>query len=121
MKTCQEWPLANGTPDAMIRTNWSTNDIWMRREFSLPSLTNPQKQNLLLWMRYDNSCIVYINGVKAADISGYNSGYTVTALSAEVLQTITQDRKNIIAIHCHQTSGNQFIDAGLSVIRANSK
>src|SRR5262249_24502136 len=52
-----------GTPGAVVRTDWSTTDIWLRRDFSFPHHT---QSNLRLLMHHDEDAQVYLNGVLAA-------------------------------------------------------
>jgi hypothetical protein len=105
-----------GTPGGNIKTIWNTNNIWMRQEFTLGDLSATDKDKLVLYLHHDEDCEVYINGVKAAAISGYSSAYTVVPINAEGKAAIKTNGKNIIAIHCKQTQGGQYIDAGLSLL-----
>ncbi|MDB5157600.1 MAG: glycoside hydrolase family 2 [Mucilaginibacter sp.] len=107
---------SKGTPGGNIKTTWKTDNIWMRQEFSLGNLSAEQKDKLVLYIHHDEDCEVYINGVKAAAISGYSSAYTVVPMNAEGKAVIKANGKNIIAIHCKQTVGGQYIDAGLSIL-----
>ena len=52
-----------GTPGAIIGTEWNTTAIWLRREFTLPDrpLKNPR-----LLILYDEAPEVYLNGVLAS-------------------------------------------------------
>jgi hypothetical protein len=61
-----------GTPGAVVRTKWSTSDIWIRRQFDLS--TNVLKNPRLL-LHYDEDAEVYINGVLAAQTQGYVQNY----------------------------------------------
>jgi hypothetical protein len=108
-----------GTPGGNIKTIWNTNNIWMRQEFTIGDLSATEKDKLVLYIHHDEDCEVYINGVKAAAISGYSSAYTVVPINAEGKNAIKAG-KNIIAIHCKQTQGGQYIDAGLSIL-SNTK
>jgi hypothetical protein len=105
-----------GTPGGNIKTIWNTNNIWMRQEFTLGNLSATEKDKLALYIHHDEDCEVYINGVKAASISGYSSAYTIVPMNAEGRAAIKPNGKNIIAIHCKQTKGGQYIDAGLSIL-----
>lgn len=98
-----------GTPGAIVRTTWDTSDIWLRREVQLPKgkLHNPK-----LRMHYDEDAEVYINGVLAAQTSGYVTGYEDVDITAEALKAL-KTGSNIIAVHCHQTIGGQYIDVGI--------
>jgi hypothetical protein len=109
-----------GTPGGNIKTIWNTNNIWLRQEFTLGDLSAAEKDKLVLYIHHDEDCEVYINGVKAAAISGYSSSYTVVPINAEGKAAIKANGKNIIAIHCKQTQGGQYIDAGLSIL-SNTK
>jgi hypothetical protein len=102
------------TPGTTVRTEWNTPDIWVRRTFELPAgqLTDPQ-----LVVHHDEDAEVYVNGVLAAKLDGYTSGYEEAPLSAESKAALKPGEKNVIAIHCRQTSGGQYIDAGLVDVR----
>ncbi len=100
---------ASGTPGAIARTPWKTADIWLRREFTLPE-SWPAALSLVI--HHDEDAEVYLNGVLAARLEGYTVGYEIIRISPEALATLHPGR-NVIAIHCHQSTGGQFIDAGL--------
>jgi hypothetical protein len=97
-----------GTPGAVIGTVWNTSDIWLRRELHL---TTGNWHNLQAWLHHDEDAEVYINGTVALKITGYTSAYdTVPLLPAG--KAAVKEGKNIVAIHCHQTTGGQYIDLG---------
>lgn len=104
-----------GTPGALVRTTWDTKDIWLRKEFAL---SNPEvkKENLVLSIHHDDDCEVYINGVKAAMAGGHTSGYSMLRLNEAGKAALQLNGKNVIAVHCHQNRGGQYIDAGISVM-----
>jgi hypothetical protein len=102
-----------GTPGGVIRTEWNTNDIWIRRTFELKEVP---KGDLLLRMHHDEDAEVYINGVLAAKAIGYTTGYTEYALTAEGRKAL-KEGANVFAVHCKQTGGGQYIDVGLVLIR----
>lgn len=97
-----------GTPSAIVRTVWNSNDIWLRREFTMPA---GKWTNLQLRIHHDEDAQVFINGVPAAALTGYTTGYEAVPINAEA-QAALKPGKNLIAIHCHQTGGGQYIDAG---------
>ena len=101
-----------GTPGAHVRTVWDTNAIWLRRDFELPA---GAFTDLQLVIHHDEDAEVYLNGVLAATLRGYTTDYETSPLGAEAKAALVPGR-NVIAIHCRQTGGGQYIDAGLADI-----
>jgi hypothetical protein len=98
-----------GTPGAVVRTRWTTRDIWLRRAFDLPA--TPLKAPALL-IHYDESPDVYLNGVLAAHLDGYTTEYEEEEADPAAL-AILRPGRNVLAVHCRQTHGGQFIDMGI--------
>jgi hypothetical protein len=98
-----------GTPGATIRTEWKTPDIWLRRSFDLPA---GKTDDLFLWAHHDEDVEVYLNGILAAKATGYTTDYDALPISAEARATL-RPGKNLLAVHCRQTGGGQYIDVGL--------
>jgi mono/diheme cytochrome c family protein len=99
-----------GTPGSHVRTEWKTSDIWLRKDFRLVEI--PGK--LVLRINHDEDAEVYLNGKLVKSLKGHIGRYIdldITEASLDVMQT----GRNTIAMHCHQTSGGQYIDAGLLV------
>ena len=97
-----------GTPGAVIRTEWTTEEIWIRRDCEFPS---GQFQNLQLYVHHDEDAEIYINGILAAKISGYTTEYEESPISPQALQSIKPGR-NFIAVYCVNKRGGQYIDVG---------
>ncbi|MEI2725897.1 MAG: DUF4965 domain-containing protein [Verrucomicrobiota bacterium] len=97
-----------GTPGAIIGTTWNTPDIWLRREVEIPADT---LKNLELWIHHDEDAEIYINGVAGAHPKGYVADYFNRPPNASG-QAALKPGKNLIAVHCHQTGGGQYIDVG---------
>jgi hypothetical protein len=97
------------TPGIALGTTWSTPDIWMRRSFQLSTLP---KRELYLRIHHDEDAEVYINGVVAAKVRGFTTGYTLVRMSPEAKAAL-KTGQNLIAVHCHQTGGGQYIDVGI--------
>lgn len=98
-----------GTPGAVVRTEWKTSDIWLRRDFVLP---DGKVENLHLLWHHDEDSEVYINGILAAKAAGYTGNYEDADLTPEA-QVALKPGPNVLAVHCHQTLGGQYIDVGL--------
>ncbi len=98
-----------GTPGAVVRTTWNTGDIWIRRNFELKEAPTG---DLILRIHYDEDAEVYVNGVLVQKTTGYTREYVELSLGADALKAVKKG-ENVIAIHCHQTGGGQYIDAGL--------
>ncbi len=98
-----------GTPGAVARTEWNTPDIIIRREFDLTLWPTGQ---VALLIHHDEDAEVYLNGVLAAKVTGYTTDYTIVPILPDAAAALKAGR-NILAIHCRQTRGGQYIDAGL--------
>ena len=59
---------------------------------------------------------LYINGQLAAKRAGFTSDYDEIPLSAAGQKSL-KPGANTIAIHCHQTTGGQYIDVGLARVK----
>jgi hypothetical protein len=110
-----KWPEVDGgfgtkgTPAAVIGTEWKTPDIWIRRNFDLAELP---KGEPMFRIHHDEDAEIFVNGVLAAKVVGYTTGYVevpMTAAGRKALKAGT----NTIAVHCRQTGGGQYIDVGL--------
>ena len=104
-----------GTPGAIVGTTWQTEDIWLRREVNLP---RQGCDKLQAWLHHDEDAEVYINGVLALKAGGFVGGYGVIPLWPAG-QAALKPGKNLIAIQCHQTTGEQYIDFGLVAVQTN--
>ncbi len=109
----KEGPAGFGTrqtPGGRVRTEWSTSDIWLRREFALP---DTKFSDLQLSIHHDEDAEVYLNGVLAASFTGYTTDYEAAPLSPAAKAAL-KPGKNVIAVHCRQTGGGQYIDVGFA-------
>ncbi|MCS7089303.1 MAG: glycoside hydrolase family 2 TIM barrel-domain containing protein [Verrucomicrobiota bacterium] len=110
-----DWPegLAgfgtHGTPGAYVQTPWSGSEIWLRRTFECQDAL-PREVRLLL--HHDEDVAIWINGVLAFEAKGYTTDYVVLPARAEALATLRPGR-NLLAVHCRQTRGGQYIDVAL--------
>jgi hypothetical protein len=102
-----------GTPGAVVRTEWSSPDIWMRRSIALPE---GDTSRLLFLVHHDENAEIYLNGILAARLDGYSTEYEDLPIAAEARAALRPGGPNVLAVHCHQTRGGQYIDVGLGTL-----
>jgi hypothetical protein len=103
-----------GTPNAVVGTTWSTDDIWIRRTLTVPNV-DVSKLKLLLY--HDEDAEVYFNGVLAASEPGYYNEYAVIDIDPAAQKLLAPGAKITLAVHCHQTTGGQGIDLGFALVK----
>ncbi|MCA9185667.1 MAG: DUF4965 domain-containing protein [Pirellulaceae bacterium] len=96
------------TPGAVVRTVWDSPDIWIRRIVDVHEVPD----RVAIRWHHDEDAEVYINGKLVLSRGGYTTDYEIDEFDPSALKK----GANVIAIHCHQTSGGQYIDAGLDAI-----
>jgi beta-galactosidase len=119
----QKWRQAPGPFGARDRgfkprTAWRTDDIWLRRTFTLTAMQGTPA----LLMCHEQGADVYINGVPAVTSPGGSSkSYAVFPLSPESIATLRPD-DNTIAVHVHHEDFEaHFIDVGLVDVQRSDK
>jgi len=98
-----------GTLGAVVRTRWDTSDIWMRKSFRVAQIP----ARLSLDLHHDDEVEVYLNGRLVYESRGFVTTYQRLLLPPEAARALVVG-DNVIAVHCHQTTGGQFIDVGLA-------
>lgn len=101
------------TPGALVRTVWNGADLWVRRTFEVGEVPVGQ---VALRIHHDEDVEVFLNGVELARLEGYTTEYTDLRLDPATVRRALRTGSNVLAIHCHQTRGGQYLDAGLMVI-----
>lgn len=95
----------HGTPAARIGHVWDTDSIWLRKSFELKSVPS----NPALLVHHDEDAEVYLNGKLVAKLSGYSTQYHTVPLEPTQASALHVG-KNLMAVHCVQKTGGQFID-----------
>ena len=103
----------HGTPGAVIGTVWKTDDIWVRRELTIPADIDAGEGELQFLVNHDEDVDIYVDGVFAASEPGFVGAYAPIAISAEAKALLLPGKKVLLAAHCHQTEGGQYLDIGL--------
>lgn len=107
-----------GTPGAIVNTVWNTDDIWLRREFTLGK--EDLRDAPIIQLHHDEDAEVYFNGVLATELPGYITSYEEVPPEPEAINAL-KTGTNVMAVHCHQTTGGQFIDVGIIAAQTPSK
>jgi len=98
-----------GTPGATIGTKWNSPDIWLRREIDLPADVNLDDVELLV--HHDDEMQIFINGAAATASKHFTTDYVERRIKPEA-RNVLKAGKNLLAVHCHQLGGGQYIDVG---------
>lgn len=101
---------SQNTPNAKIGTEWTSQEIWLRREFEIASAP---KGEVILRIYHDEDATVFLNGEEIANLRDHSQGYILVPLGEKAVKAL-KTGKNVMAIQVRQTRGGQFIDAGLS-------
>jgi hypothetical protein len=104
-------PAGFGTPDkpgGIVRTTWDSDDIWLRKTFTLDRLPG----SLALDLHHDDHVEVYLNGRPIYRARGHLAAYTRIDLGSRALRLL-REGTNTVAVHCKQTTGGPYIDVGL--------
>jgi len=94
---------------SQAKTLWKSKDIWMRRSFTLDNI-NVDK--LVLKINHDDNVEVYLNGERVYGNIGWTSDFQLIPLR-ENIKTKLKVGDNVLAIHCANTAGGAWLDAGL--------
>lgn len=101
------------TPGSVVRTTWNSDDIWLRRTVVIPSSVSGEPQFVI---HHDEDVEIYVNGILAARESGYISEYKLKEIRPEAAALLKPGATVTLAVHCHQTTGGQYIDVGIASV-----
>ena len=95
-----------------VRTHWSdlNSDLYVRRTLKLSAAD--LKEDLWLVYSHDDVFELYINGTKVAD-TGETWVEGVKLHLDDNLKALFHEGENVIAAHCHNTTGGAYTDFGL--------
>lgn len=99
-----------GTPGVIINTPWKTADIWLVRDIEISE--DPDLEHWRWYLHHDEAAEIYLNGQRVLSVQGWSTKYQLIPIS-ELAANAMKKGRNRIAIHCHQTSGGQYIDLGI--------
>ena len=87
----QAAPAPFGHGISGVRTEWTADDIWLRRTFTLTKLFAHPYLNVL----HDDDAEVYIDGKLAASVPGATSSYDLTSLSVDAKRLLIPGRHTL--------------------------
>lgn len=93
-----------------VRTQWTTEDIWLRKEIEI---SEPIKEPVLKIL-HDDDYEVFVNGQLLMAEKGAIKEYEYIKLDDK--RALFKTGKNLIAVHCRNTGGPQYIDVGIGKI-----
>jgi len=91
------------------KTSWLSKDIWVRRSFNLQET---DMENLYLKLHHDDNVEVYLNGVQVHSHRGWLNKFAYYSINDAARKTLKKEN-NVLAIHCANTAGGAWLDAGL--------
>jgi len=107
-------PFVGGKPEGVpARTSWTTPQIWMRQSFDW---AGGGAEGLYFVLAHDEDATIFINGVEAASVPKYSTGYVMVPVASDAARALKPGR-NVIAVHCRQKEGAQAIDVGMVRVR----
>lgn len=102
---------AFGTPDlSRVKTHWRTSDIWVRRTFNIND--DLSREQILLMYSHDDEFELYLNGERLVK-TDYSWKNDVQLMLSNAQKKKLKKGKNVIAAHCHNTTGGAYVDFNL--------
>ena len=89
--------------------------LYLRRTFNPGTLTAQQiGQSCFHGSITTRTWPIYLNGVLAGSASGYSTAYVSLPMIPQRDGRAIPNGTNVLAVSCHQSTGGQFIDVGIS-------
>jgi len=96
------------TPGSVVRTPWTTPDLWLRRTFTLDGSSS----DAYLRVHHDEDAEIYVNGQLVADLPYYTTDYVDIPLGDEARAALRPGR-NTLGVYCKKVAVGQFCDVGI--------
>lgn len=109
-------PFSDDVKEA--KTLWKSKDLWMRRIFDISDIS---LKNLFLKIHNDDNIEVYLNGNEIYHKEGWNDHFEDVDVKGAIEKNLKRG-KNVLAIHCANTAGGAYLDAGIDqkIIQASN-
>ncbi|HRH50652.1 MAG TPA: DUF4965 domain-containing protein [Panacibacter sp.] len=92
------------------KTLWTSKNLWTRRTFTITDLNFGK---LYLKLQHDDNVQVFLNGEQIYNCNCWNGKAEYFPMNDEVKAKLKKG-KNVLAIHCENTAGGAYLDAGFS-------
>jgi hypothetical protein len=99
-----------GDARARTGTGWTGKDLWIRRKFTLTTIP---KGPLVLKLHQDDDAEVFLNGKAIANRKGATGNMVLIPFDEEMKSALKLG-ENILAVHCLNTGGGAWLDAGIA-------
>jgi len=99
-------------------TVWTSAGIWLRRAVELPP---GEHAELALRMHHDEDVEIHVDGIPACKVQGYNASYEIFDLAPAAAEALRRPGKHVLAVHCRQTGGGQYIDLGIMGVAPHAR
>jgi hypothetical protein len=109
----QDWASGTAGFGEGGRTHWAVGDIWLRREFSLGTVSPAEVDQLVFEVAHRGDCQIYLNGVPASEAANRSASYGLEKINAAALAALVQNGTNVLGVHGHRTRNAPFIDIGI--------
>ena len=93
---------------------WANNQLYVSKNYIASRTLAKGPIRVLFELDYEP---FDVNGVKVRELRAYSTSYRDVLLGPEAAAALRRGA-NVLAVHCRQTAGGQYIDAGLVVLRA---
>ncbi len=93
-----------------VKTSWSGGnvDIYVRRTITLDEI-DPKALYFLMY-KHDDVFELYINGTRVVSTG---ETWDVFGTAVQIDKSLLRQGENVIACHCHNTTGGAYVDMGL--------
>ncbi|RZK79923.1 MAG: DUF4965 domain-containing protein [Pedobacter sp.] len=98
-----------GSERNQAKTPWKKDEIWVRRSFILPSVSN---NKTYLKIRHDDNATVFLNGTQIYHKEKLEGKFVYILLEGTAKSALRAG-KNVLAIYAKNTGGPSYLDAGL--------
>lgn len=98
-----------GHDKGAVNTNWSSDDLWARRTFTLEEI---DFDKFYLKLNHDDNIEVYLNGEEIFQTSGWTERIEYFPMEESLTEKLKVG-ENILAIHIANTAGGSWLDVGL--------